>query len=127
MIFGRKRKGSGTLKDNLAEWREIREGKRTTADPDEGQEKDSQCFVVTAVYGTPLAQEVNTMRTFRDEFLLRYQSGRLFVSTYYRVSPPAARFISSRRHLRSFLRTVLLAPVVSMVKMTRSRWSHQPG
>jgi len=123
MIFGRKRKGNGTLKDNLAEWREIREGKRTVVDPDEGQEKEGQCFVVTAVYGSPLAQEVNTMRIFRDEFLLRYQAGRLFVSTYYRVSPAVAQFISNRRPLRSFLRTVLLAPTVSMVKMTRSRWS----
>jgi len=123
MIFGRKRKGSGTLKDNLAEWREIREGKRAVVDPDEGQEKEGQCFVVTAVYGSPLAQEVNTMRTFRDEFLLRYQAGRLFVSTYYRVSPAAAQFISNRRPMRSFLRTMLLAPTVSMVKMTRSRWS----
>ena len=123
MIFGRKRKGSGTLEDNLAEWREIREGKRAVVDPDEGQEKEGQCFVVTAVYGSPLAQEVNTMRTFRDEFLLRYQAGRLFVSTYYRVSPAAAQFISNRRPLKSFLRTMLLAPTVSMVKMTRSRWS----
>ena len=123
MIFGRKRKGSGTLEDNLAEWREIREGKRAVVDPDEGQEKEGQCFVVTAVYGSPLAQEVNTMRIFRDEFLLRYQAGRLFVSTYYRVSPTAAQFISNRRPLRNFLRTVLLAPTVSMVKMTRTRWS----
>ena len=123
MLFGRKRKGSSTLEDNLTEWREIREGKKTVVDSDEGQEKEGQCFVVTAVYGSPLAQEVNTMRIFRDEFLLRYQAGRLFVSTYYRVSPTIAQFISNRRPLRSFLRTVLLAPTVSMVKMTRSRWS----
>ena len=123
MIFGRKRKGSSTPEDRLAEWREIREGKRTVVDPDEGQEKESQCFVVTAVYGTPLAQEVNTMRVFRDEFLLRYKAGRLFVNIYYRVSPPVAQFISNRRPLRSLLRTVLLAPTVSMVKMTRNRWS----
>ena len=123
MLFGRKRKGSSSLEDNLAEWREIREGKKTVVDSDEGQEKEGQCFVVTAVYGSPLAQEVNTMRTFRDEFLLRYQAGRLFVSTYYKLSPTVAQFISNRRPLRSFLRTVLLAPTVSMVKMTRSRWS----
>jgi len=123
MLFGRKRKGSNTLEDNLAEWREIREGKKTVVDSDEGQDKEGQCFVVTAVYGSPLAQEVNTMRTFRDEFLLRYQAGRLFVSTYYKLSPTVAQFISNRRPLRSFLRTVLLAPTVSMVKMTRSRWS----
>ena len=42
MIFGRKRKGSGTLEGNLAEWREIREGKRAVFDPDEGQEKERQ-------------------------------------------------------------------------------------
>ena len=123
MLFGRKRKGSSTLEDNLAEWREIREGKKTVVDSDEGQEKEGQCFVVTAVYGSSLAQEVNTMRTFRDEFLLRYQAGRLFVSTYYKLSPAVAQFISNRWPLRSFLRTVLLAPTVSMVKMTRSRWS----
>ena len=79
MIFGRKRKGSGTLEDNLAEWREIREGKRAVVDPDEGQEKEGQCFVVTAVYGSPLAQEVNTMRIFRDEFLEDYLRQLVFI------------------------------------------------
>jgi hypothetical protein len=123
MIFGRKKKKGNTLQDNLAEWREIKEGKRSPVESEEEQADDSQCFIVTAVYGTPLAQEVDTMRFFRDNFLLHFQAGRFFVETYYRLSPPIARFISGRRYLRKLLRTLVLTPVVSIVKMTRSRWS----
>ena len=123
MVFGRKKKKGDTLKDNLAEWREIKEGKRAPVEADEGEADDSQCFVVTAVYGTPLAKEVDTMRLFRDDFLLRFHAGRLFVKAYYKLSPPLACFIAKRTQLRGFLRAFILAPVVSAVGMTRNRWS----
>jgi hypothetical protein len=123
MVFGRKKKKNNTLQDNLAEWRDIKEGKRSPVESDEEQVDDSQCFVVTAVYGTPLAQEVDMMRVFRDDFLLKFHAGRLFVRTYYRLSPPVARFVSGRLYLRKLLRMFVLSPVVNVVKMTRSHWS----
>jgi len=123
MVFGKKKRGGNSLEENLAQWREIREGKGRVDEQQEGQEEDSQCFVVTAVYGTPLAREVNTMRLFRDDFLLEFSLGRLFVNTYYRIGPPLARYISGHFYLRRLLRTFILGPVVKAVKTTHNLWS----
>ena len=66
MVFGKKKRESNSLEENLAQWREIREGKIRVDEQEEGQDEDNQCFVVTAVYGTPLACEVDTERQEHD-------------------------------------------------------------
>lgn len=123
MFFGKKKRESDSLEENLAQWREIREGKRKVEEQDESQEEDSQCFIVTAVYGTPLACEVDTMRLFRDDFLLSFSLGRLLVKAYYKIGPSLARYISRRFYLRSFLRTLILGPAVKAVKTTSNLWN----
>jgi ankyrin repeat protein len=40
------------------------------------------CFIATAVYGSPMAKEVNLLRCFRDKILLKTFLGRLFISIY---------------------------------------------
>ncbi|MFO8143875.1 MAG: CFI-box-CTERM domain-containing protein [Dehalococcoidales bacterium] len=125
MFFGKKKRGSDSLEENLAQWREIREGKSKVDEQDEAQEEDSQCFIVTAVYGSPLAREVDTMKLFRDDFLLSFNLGRLFVKTYYTIGPSLARYISGRVYLRSFLRKFILSLVVKAVKITHNLWSSQ--
>ena len=123
MVFGKKKRESNSLEENLAQWREIREGKIRVEEQEEGQEEDNQCFVVTAVYGTPLACEVDTMRLFRDDFLLSFNLGRLLVKAYYKIGPPLARYISGRFYLRRVLRTFILGPVVKAVKITHNLWT----
>ncbi|MEY4581345.1 MAG: hypothetical protein RL701_6048 [Pseudomonadota bacterium] len=71
------------------------------------------CFVATAAYGTPLAQEISVLRRFRDRHLANNVMGRGFVSAYYRVGPKLATFIREREALRSLTR-VLLAPAVAL-------------
>jgi len=72
---------------------------------------DSRCFIATATYGTPMANEVRHLRAFRDKYLLTTESGRTFVETYYRLSPPVAQFIHDHEVARAIARAGL-APIV---------------
>ncbi len=72
------------------------------------------CFIATALYGSSLAGEVEVLSDFRDRYLVSSESGRKFVELYYRVSPPAARFIERHPALRKLLR-VQMTPFVRVV------------
>jgi hypothetical protein len=45
------------------------------------------CFVATAVYQTPQAPQLTSLRAFRDKILLTSESGRMLVGYYYRKGP----------------------------------------
>lgn len=70
-------------------------------------QKFSSCFIATAVYADPLAEEVIALRRFRDEHLMTSAAGRLFVRTYYQISPPIAEFIGRRPKVVAVLRPML--------------------
>jgi len=65
------------------------------------------CFIATAAYGDPDAPEVEGLRRFRDRHLLTNRVGAMFVRAYYAVSPPLARFLAARPHLRGLVRRAL--------------------
>jgi uncharacterized delta-60 repeat protein len=71
------------------------------------------CFIATAAYGTPMADEVQTLRAFRDRYLLTNPLGQAFVHFYYKVSPPVAEFITHHPGLKPIVR-VGLVPVVAV-------------
>jgi len=71
------------------------------------------CFIATAAYGTPMAEEIEILRDFRDEYLLTNPLGQAFVDFYYSVSPPMAEFITKHPNLKPIVRAGLL-PVVAM-------------
>jgi hypothetical protein len=73
------------------------------------------CFIATATYGSDLAPQVAALQRFRDGFLLRNGLGRRFVSCYYAVSPPLAAWIASRPVARRVVRTIFLAPLLSLL------------
>lgn len=70
-------------------------------------EEEAGCFIATAAYGTPLAEEIGALRQFRDEYLLTNPAGRLAVSLYYTSSPPLAGYISNHEGLRAVTRMAL--------------------
>jgi len=71
------------------------------------------CFIATAAYGTSMAEEIQILREFRDEYLLTNSLGQDLVSVYYRFSPPIAEFITEHPSLKPIVRTGLL-PAVAM-------------
>lgn len=73
------------------------------------------CFIATAAYGSPLAPQVQHLRTFRDRFLMPYSLGHWFVDLYYRYSPPLAEALRQHDDLRAVVRTGL-RPLISAVK-----------
>lgn len=75
------------------------------------------CFIATAAYGTPKAEEIQILRQFRDEYMLTNPVGEALVGIYYTVSPPIAGFITEHASLRSIVRAGL-APAVAMSTMT---------
>lgn len=69
------------------------------------------CFIATAAFGSYLHPYVRILRDFRDGVLLQNVAGRKFVNLYYRMSPPAADWISRRAWAKAVVR-VLLLPVI---------------
>ena len=69
------------------------------------------CFIATAAYGTPMAEEIQILREYRDEYLLTNPLGHALVDIYYRVSPPTAEFIIEHPSLKPMVRAGLLPAV----------------
>ncbi len=77
---------------------------------------DTNCFIATAAYGSPLDPHVNRLREFKNQFLVPHPWGKKFVKAYYSISPPIAKFISENEILRSIVR-LFLWPVVFAVEL----------
>jgi hypothetical protein len=71
------------------------------------------CFIATAAYGTPMAEEIQILREFRDEYLLTNPVGTSLVDLYYKISPPIAEFITEHPSLKPIVRAGLV-PAVAM-------------
>jgi len=70
------------------------------------------CFIATAAYGTPMAQEMQILREFRDEYLLTSLVGKALVEFYYKVSPSVAEFITEHPALKPAVRAGLVPAVI---------------
>ena len=82
----------------------------------------SFCFIATAAYGSPTAEQLDVLREFRDVVLLKSALGSEFVSLYYQLSPPIADFIAGNELLRTMVRELLVDPIVWLVDATGDMW-----
>lgn len=60
------------------------------------------CYVATCVYGSYDCPQVWTLRRFRDYRLSRTFFGRLFIKTYYAISPTVVKCFGSRKWFHRF-------------------------
>ena len=74
------------------------------------------CFIATAAFGTPMAQEINTLRRFRDSKMEPSPIGRHFVTFYYTTSPPVAKIIARNKWMKAFVR-LSLKPIIRTLEL----------
>jgi len=73
------------------------------------------CFVATAAYGSPMANDVEMLRRFRDLLLTRTVIGELTVETYYTFGPALAGIVGESELLRASARAAL-TPIIERVR-----------
>ena len=78
------------------------------------------CFISTAAFGDSQHPVVKEFRAFRDDVLMRHETGRQFVAWYNRNSPTIANYVAPRPYLRTIVRSVL-APLALVVRTIRSQ------
>jgi len=81
-----------------------------------GGGSSSTCFIATAAYGTPMATEIDTLRSVRDTYMLNNVVGSAFVDTYYRLSPAVADKVAESPVLAAAVRAIL-TPLVLLGKL----------
>lgn len=100
---GAKRK----LCDVCSELRAIRKASPSTTKiqaRQPSQQAKSGCYIATAVYGSYNHPQTIVLRNFRDQVLLKSRSGRVFVKTYYAVSPHIVRLFGEHESFNAFWR-----------------------
>lgn len=74
------------------------------------------CFIATAAFGTPHAEEIDELREFRDDILLSNAVGEIFVDAYYRFSPPVAEWIAENKKRQRVIRRSVIDPSLWLVR-----------
>jgi hypothetical protein len=80
------------------------------------KEHESECFIATSVFGTPLDPKIDLLRQFRDQWLSTTFLGRAAVYTYYEISPPIARFARRNNTIKGVLRKTVVQPALRIAK-----------
>lgn len=79
-----------------------------------------QCLIATATYGSEISPEVQFLRNFRDNMILKTYAGSNFMiafnAWYYSFSPTVARLISENEMLRAAMK-VALYPLVLILRI----------
>jgi hypothetical protein len=101
----------------------------TTASPTSST-GGGQCLIATASYGSELSPEVQLLRTFRDNSIVKSQAGSSFMivfnAWYYSFSPAAASQISTSPLEMTVMRGVLY-PLVGILKLSSLTFSAASG
>lgn len=76
----------------------------------------SPCFVATAAFGDPMAEQIWVLRRFRDRYLMTHPVGRWLVARYYEYGPAAAQVIAQDEDLRAAVRWIL-SPLIAAAEL----------
>ncbi len=76
------------------------------------------CFIATAAFGSSSDPEVQTLRVFRDRYLLTSGAGKAFVRWYYENAPAAASWLNAHPGFKPAVRAALMPAVGLALFMT---------
>ncbi len=79
--------------------------------------KSGSCYIATCVYGSYDCPQVWTLRRFRDNTLAATWYGRVFIRTYYAISPTLVRLFGETKWFRGMWKK----PLDSMVTALRRK------
>lgn len=65
------------------------------------EESSDGCYVATAIYGSYDCPEVWTLRRYRDNQLAKTWHGRLFIHTYYAISPTLVKWFGNTQWFKN--------------------------
>ncbi|MBQ7265581.1 MAG: hypothetical protein IJS61_05730 [Firmicutes bacterium] len=76
----------------------------------------SGCYVATAVYGSYDCPQVWTLRRYRDNILATKWYGRIFIHTYYAISPKIVKLFGSKKCFKNIFKPKLDKFVLALNK-----------
>ena len=86
-----------------------------------GNQGGKKCFIATAAYGSPIADEVMFLRRLRDDRLKQSRIGSLFVQVYewiyYQFSPRVASIMDRNRRFKNFMKIMIVQPIVRFLRV----------
>jgi len=74
------------------------------------------CFIATAVFGTPLNEEIELLRNYRDNKLCKHLPGRIFISFYERFGPFAAYCIRQKEQRKQWALEHIVIPALQVAQ-----------
>ena len=77
------------------------------------------CYIATAVYGSGDDEKVRELRDFKDEYLLKSETGKNFVDLYYKISPPIANYIADKPIIKTAIKELQIDPLVWLIEHSK--------
>ncbi|MCR4911166.1 MAG: hypothetical protein K5925_01405 [Bacilli bacterium] len=78
--------------------------------------KSGGCYIATAIYHSYDCKEVYLLRRYRDYYLAKRRSGRLFIKIYYKVSPTLVKHFGNTKIFRNIFKPFLDKKVDKLIK-----------
>ena len=88
----------------------------TSESSSSGLSTKSGCYIATCVYQSYDCPEVWVLRRYRDTYLKKHAYGRLFIKTYYSISPTLVKMFGNTKWFKNTFKTYLDKKVKKLKK-----------
>lgn len=78
--------------------------------------KPSGCYIATMAYGDYEHPQVKILREFRDDVILKYYFGKLFVNIYYFISPKLVFLLKNLNTINRIIKKLLDKLIEKIIK-----------